>query len=390
MPGRVLLVLIGARGAFRLASQAGPLALLPVWGSGTFAHYANAIGVCSWLMYVSAGAEKVALKLLPRSRRLTGDLVRWALAVPAVPLLPVLVALAVAGPGEVALYLVAALWTLANGLLIIVAALHRVAGHPGRDPVIFGTMAVATTVAIGLAWKLDLTPVRVLLVLSVIAFVLAGWFVALLPRPWLLTRSGRSSHRIVLRSMWLLGVADLLGSLSGTVAYAALGLSGRTEDSGMLYVAQLICVGAGALVTLLLRLAQPRTSVRLRGTGAVAGRRLAVRLLWWASLGGLASAAVLAVGAAGLSPVWLLVVVAACEIPVYAVVTYATNLIENTDGAALSLTTWSSVAGLAVSIAAAAVLVPPLGAAGALAAMLFSFVAKGVVLRRALVTRYRL
>ena len=391
MPGRVLMLLVGTRGTFRLVVMAGPLALLPVWGAGTFAQYANAVGVCTWLLYVSAGAEKAALKLMPRSRRLTGDVVRWVLAIPAVPVLPVLVALAAAGPDQARLYLAAGLWSLANGLLIVLAALHRVAGRPVRDIVIFGTMAVATATLIGLTWWLDLSPAELLLALAAVALVLAGWFVAVLPRPWLRERSGRRSRRIVLRSLWLLGIADLLGGLCSTVAYAALWLSGRTSDSDALYVAMLVCVGFGALLTLLLRLAQPRTSVRLRGTGATAGRRVAVRLLRAGALGGLVFAAALGVGvAAGLSPVVLLAGVAAFEIPVYAAVTYAANLIENTDGQALSLTTWSSAAGLAVCILVAAALVPPLGAAGALAAVLLSFSAKGAVLWRVMLARYRL
>lgn len=389
MPGRVVLLLIGARGVFRLTVQAGPLVLLPVWGAGTFAQYANAVGVCTWLIYVSAGAEKAALKLLPRSRRLTGDVVRWVLAVAAVPVLPVLVALAVAGPGRPRLYLAAGLWSLANGLLILLAALHRLAGRPVRDAVIFGTMAATTVTMIGLTWLLGLSPVQLLLALAGVALGLTGLFFVALPRPWLRERSGRQSRWIVLRSLWLLGLADMLGSLCGTVAYAALGLSGQTADSDALYIAMLFCVGFGALLTLLLRLAQPRTSVRLRGTGAVGGRRTAVRLLRAGALGGVVSAVALGVGvAAGLSPVALLGLVAACEIPVYAAVTYGANLVENTDGQALSLTSGSSAAGLAVSVLAAAVLVPPLGAAGALAAVLLSYAAKSAALWRFLVIHY--
>ncbi len=387
LPGRVVMLLVGARGVFRLIVQAGPLAMLPVWGTDTFAHYANAVGVCTWVIYVSAGAEKAVLKLLPRSRRLTGDVVRLVLAVAAIPLLPVLLALAV--PGSARLYLAAGLWSLANGLLILLAALHRLAGHPVRDAVIFGSMAVATAGLIGLTWLAELAPVQLLLALAAVALLLAVVFVVALPRPWLRERSGRGSRRIVLRSVWLLGLADMLGSLCGTVAYAALGLSGRTDDSGALYVAMLFCVGFGALLTLLLRLAQPRTSVRLRGTGAAGGRRLAVRLLRAGVLGGVVSAVALGLGVlAGLSPTALLVLVAACEIPVYAAVTYAANLVENTDGRALSLTTGSSAAGLAVCVLVAAVLVPPLGAAGALAAVLFSFAAKSTALWWSLVARY--
>jgi hypothetical protein len=92
--------------------------------------------------------------------------------------------------------------------------------------------------------------------------------------------------------------------------------------------------------------------------------------------------------AAGLSPVALLGLVAVCEIPVYAAVTYGANLVENTDGQALSLTSGSSAAGLAVSVLAAAALVPPLGAAGALAAVLLSYAAKSAALWRFLVTHY--
>lgn len=390
VPRRVALLIVAARGGFRVAGQIGPLVLIPVWGGTTFAHYANAIGVCTAAIYVSAGAEKALLKLLPRSRRLTGFLVRSTLLVATVPLLLVLVALLLVDDRPARLYLAAALWSLTNGVLIVAAALHRLAGRPLRDAVIFLTMTAVSAVLLALTWLLSLSPTELLVSTAATGCVLAVWQLLRLPRSWLRDTPVRRPRRIVLRSVWLLGLADLLGGLSATVAYAALGLSGRTEDSGALYVAMLVAVGFGALITLLLRFAQPGTSVRLRGTGATAGRRRAVRLLRAGTLVGLGSGVAVSAGVlAGLPPIGLLVLVTAFEIPVFALIGLGTNLIENTDGRALSMTTGSAAIGLVAGVVAAAALVPALGAGGALAVVLVSFAARGAALWALLSRRYR-
>ena len=390
VPGRVALLIVAARGGFRVAGQIGPLVLIPVWGGTTFAQYANAIGVCTAAIYVSAGAEKALLKLLPRSRRLTGFLVRSTLLVATVPVLLVLAALLLVGDRPARLYLAAALWSLTNGVLIVAAALHRLAGRPLRDAAIFMTMTVVGAVLLGLTWLLGLSPTEMLVSMAATGCVIAVWQLLRLPRSWLRDTPVRRPRRIVLRSVWLLGLADLLGGLSATVAYAALGLSGRTEDSGALYVAMLVAVGSGALITLLLRFAQPGTSVRLRGTGAAAGRRRAARLLRAGTLVGLGSGVALTAGVlAGLSPTGLLMLVTAFEIPVFALIGLGANLVENTDGRALSMTTGSAAIGLVAGVVAAAALVPALGAAGALAAVLVSFAARGAVLWALLSVRYR-
>jgi hypothetical protein len=388
----VLLLLITGRGASRITSQVAPLMLLPVWGSTTFAHYANAVGVCSWMVYLSAGAEKAALKLIPRSRKLTGELVRLVLGISALPLMVGLVSMAFVPSGSaVRLYLAAGSWSIANGLLMVVAGLHRLRGRPHHDAAIFVSLSVAILGITGLAWWLDLSPLQVLLALALVATGLAIGYVLALPPHWLLDRAGRRPTRIVVRSVWLLGVADLLGGLSGAVCYAALALAGRTRESSSLYVAMLVCTGFGALVGYLLRVAQPRMSLRLRGSGSAAGRVRAVGFLRAGIIGGVVLAAALpAAFVLDVPAVPLLVAIVLFEIPIYAAVTYAAYLMENTDGRALALTSSSAAAGLVVCVALAVVLVPPFGAAGALAALALSYAARAAVLRQAVHGRYAL
>jgi hypothetical protein len=386
----VVWLLLTGRGAFRVTSQLATLLLIPVWGATTFSQYANAVGVCSWMLYLSAGAEKAALKLVPRSRRLTANLVRIVLAVSATPLALVLIAFALTPAGSPGrLYLAAAGWAIATGLLMLVAGLHRLCDRARNDAAIFLTLTMAVLGAVGLTWWIDLDPVALLTGLTLTATSLAVGFIFALPRPWLTSTSGRRLGRVVLRSIGLLGAADVLTALSGAACYAALALAGRTEESGSLYVALMICASFGGLLAYLLRVAQPRQSLRQRGGGSAYGRVQAVRYLRVSVLTGVALTVALPVAMLlGTPRTAMLVLLVLVEIPVYAAMSYAVWLLENTDGRILSLTSTSAAAGLVTCAALSALLVPAWGAVGALAALVLSFATQATVLRRAVLARY--
>src|SRR5262245_46018728 len=167
---RTVVSLMAGRGAYRLAYQIGNLTLIVLWGTATFSGYAAALGICAWFMYIGVAVEKTALKLLPRSRSLMPRVARLCVVVAGVPVLPGLLALVIAGPvrpgSTLTLYLVAAAWSTASGLLLVLAALHRLAGHPERDRRAFFTLALAILASLAATWALRLPPVGQLALLS--------------------------------------------------------------------------------------------------------------------------------------------------------------------------------------------------------------------------------
>jgi len=76
LTGRNVAMLLAGRAAFRGSSYLPVVALLSVWGPADYSRYASATGLCGWLLFLVMGVEKASLKLVPRSRRLTADLVR--------------------------------------------------------------------------------------------------------------------------------------------------------------------------------------------------------------------------------------------------------------------------------------------------------------------------
>jgi hypothetical protein len=397
---RTVISLMIGRGAYRLAFQAANLALLLTWGTAVFGGYAAALGVSAWLMYVGVAVEKSALKLLPRTQRLVPRVVRLCLVITATPLVACLIALAVTeavAPGRRAtLYLLAATWFVSSGLLGVLAALQRLAGHPERDRRAFLALAVAIVASLLITWRLDLSPAGQLMLIDAAVVVLAVALAVTLPTAWrrVEVRHRRAGVlRALLRATVMLGTYDLASALAATVLYTTMAATGREDQTSPLYLALLISGVIGSALVYLLRIWQPHTSDRLRGTGAADGRRLARRLLALVSAGGLALLVVIAGYAATgqfhrRPAIGQVACFTAAEIVLFTLLTFATFLVENTDSAALRITSGSAVIGLAATALIGAPLVIEFGAAGAMATLGLAAAVQGTTLSGMLTRRY--
>lgn len=394
--GRLLLALLAGRGAFRATFQLAPLALAVPWGAARFADYAGAVGMSAWTVFVASSGEKAALKLVPRTRRLGGTVARVVLRVAAVPValaVAAFAAAAVVGRGQV--IAAALLWCAALGLLQLAVGLHRVRGHPRADVVTFAAMTGVVVALSAVTFQLAWPPLRQLTLLAVAALTASGVLLWRLPAGWSLAgpaaiSMGQDRRRrvtaLVLRTSALLGLPELLGSLCLAVCYLALGLAGHGAGSGPFYVAVTASGFCSAALMYLLRLRQPATSLRLRGTAGRAGRAKARRVLRLAVLLCLPVLPLLLL----LDPGPLLLALLTClETPLFALVTYAVYLVENTDGRSPRLTASAAGVGLLVVAAAAAVLVPPATSSGAMAALVLSLGATALSLDAGLGGRWR-
>jgi hypothetical protein len=400
--GGLVMILVAGRGAFRATSQLAPLALAAAWGPARFGDYAGAIGVSAWAMWVAVSGEKAALKLLPRTRRLGPDVTRLILAIGIVPVAAALFAIGAglalsAGPA-VLLVLLALLWSTSLGLLQVTAGLHRLRGAPGHDAAAFFGLAVAVAIATLLTARSGWSPLTQLSVISVAALMMG--LVALLRLPGigraasLRPARNRSPRRIaggVLRTCVLLGLPELLGGVSVAVCYLALTVTGQRTESGSFYLAAVVSGICSAAVIYLLRLGQPALSARLRGPAAVRARTRARQVLGVAVVISAVCAGALAVliaaGAAGSgrSDGWLLLgALTVVEITLFALVTFAGYLVENTNDRAPRITSAAAVAGLGAAALGVVVLVPTTGAAGAMGALVVSLGATALAMRRGL------
>ncbi|MFI6924177.1 hypothetical protein ACIBIZ_29850 [Nonomuraea spiralis] len=408
--------LLAGRGAFRAGTQVAAAAPATVWDGPTFGHYAAALGLCAWLLLVADAPEKAALKTLARVSRIGPAVARLTLVMAAAPvlvLLAVLVPVAVTAPLSAAtLYLAAGAWSACTGLLMAVSGLHRVRGRPSLDATAFGAsggvVLAVTAATLWIGWP---PQAHLLLVLAgTVAVTCAA--LAALPRDWLRPPpspaavggaggggvGGAGGRRRLLRPMvratWLLGVADLCDTLCFAVVYLVLAVSGRTDQSGVLYLALLPAVAVCQLAIYLLRVAQPATSRRLRGPGGRAGRARAVRLLRRAERVGAAVAVVLACAAPlawtradGGVPVAVLGALVGVVLVLFLTVMYAAYLVENTNNDVLAVTSAGAFSGLVATVLLGVAVVPWLGAAGGVAALALAVPVKAHVMRRMLISR---
>jgi hypothetical protein len=398
----MILRLLAGRGTFRLGVQFMSVALVAVWGATAFGHYANALGLVGWLPLAAAMPEKAALKVLPRTRLLTPALARLTIGLSAAPvavLLAVLVPVAVLAPTSVATtYVAAAAWAAGTGLLMTIAGLHRLHGRPALDAVAFGTSACVVLAVTAITWVTGWAPQFHLLALVAGILVVTGWTLATLPRDWV-RGSGPRGRRLLprlMRTTALLGVSDVADAFAPSLVYAVLAATGQVTESGPLYLALLGSSVVCLLAFYLMRVAQPATSARLRGTGGNAGRVRALGLLRRGERYGIGFAVVFAVLAAvpatrellladGVT-LWLVLgAMAVCESGLFVLVMYAGYLLENTDNKVLVLTSSSAAVGLLATGVLAVVIVPFLGAAGGFAVLLLAITVKAHAMRRMLV-----
>jgi hypothetical protein len=378
--GRLMLALLAGRGAFRATAQLAPLALLGQWGAAGFGDYANAVGISAWTIFFAGSAEKAALKLVPRARRLGPAVARIVVGVAAVPVAiaaAVVVLSVVRGAGQ--LLALALLCSTGLGLLQVAVGLHRVRGNSYRDSVTYLLLTAVVVALTAVTFHFGWSPSAQLGMLAAAALAAAGVLLLLLPAGWVRRRGAapRSIARIVLRTAALLGLPEFISSVSVGICYLALRLSGERAGSGSFYVAMTIAGFCTAALLYLMRLRQPATSRRLRGPGGRLGRERARAVLRIAF-------AVCAAGAVLLVAVppghLLLALLTGLEVALFGLVFYAGYLVENTDGRSPVLTAGSAVAGLLVLSAAAVLLVPAAASAGAMGALLLSSGATALVL----------
>jgi len=399
LPRMTTIRLVAGRGAFRIAGQLMAVVLALLWGADTYARFANAVGVCGWLAFVPIAAEKAALKLLPRSGTLAPDVARLAVRTAVVPssvaaavLLAAATATAATGwPGAtVVLYLGTATWSVATGALMTFSGLHRLQGRPGLDARAFGIVGAVIAVATAVTALAHLRPERHALLLAAGVVPVVAASLLALPPAW---RRGRTRRWLPVfgRSMVLLGLPDLVDAVALAILFGLLAASGRIGESRPFYLVLMPFGVLCSVVLYLLRLRQPATSQRLRGTGADAGRAEALRLLRLvervaAPLTLVAGpAALAAVTGATLGTVQLYAVLAVLgllETGCYLAVLYASYLLENTTSAVLVRTGNAALLRLAVAVVVGALLVPWSGAAGAYLALAVSLVVQAGLLRR--------
>ncbi len=396
---RTVVSLLAGRSFYRLAYQAGNVTLVALWGSTTFGDYAATLGICGWLMFVGVAVEKTALKLMPRSHSLTPRLARLCLALAGIPLLMCLAALAVGATlrphSHLTLYLVAAVWFTACGALMVLAALHRLAGRPDRDRRAFAALAVAILASLVLTWSLRLPPVGQLAMIMTAAGALVLGLARALPPAWRqhpATRRRAPVLRAVLRTTIMLGAFELTSALAVTVVYATLAVAGRGDQTTLFYLAALASSSAAGALIYGLRIAQPRVSRRQRGARAAGGRAQARRALNLSAAGGFALGLTLAIYAASEharpAGIVMLAAVTGAEIILFTIVAYATFLLENTEARALRITSGSAVAGLALTVALSVPLISRFGAAGAMATLGLAVAGQGTVMSILLFARY--
>lgn len=370
---------IAGRGAARGSVQLATVVLLPAWGAAEFGPFVAAIGTFGWLIYLVSGAEKALLTILPRTRVLHARYTGMLLARAATPLAVALLATAVLLPfgGRASLYATAAAFTAGQGLLSALAATHRIAGHPGRDTAAFLAFAGWVVILAGLAVVDALGPQSYLLALVAGLVVDSAVLALLIPAAPSRVRGGLSPR--VNRRVVLLGLSDVADALSVSVLYVVLAAVATATEIATVYLVLLVSGLVSGLGVLLLRLAQPRFSLRLRGPGGQDGRRRARMISGRAAV---VAATVLALAGIGLgtgvigsSPL-VIGAAALVELAVFGAVMYAVFLVENTNGVALSTTSAAASTGLAATVAAAGILIPMAHVVGALLALVAGLAAK--------------
>ncbi|WP_141717593.1 hypothetical protein [Nocardia altamirensis] len=373
---RTVVSLVLGRGGFRIAYHGIGLVLLAWWGAEVFAIYASAVGATAWLALLSSGPEKAVLKLVPRLPRTGGVVARTAVLTSALPLAVALVlvlVLATAG-SVVVVYPLAAAWSAALGLLTVLVAVHRASGRPMHDSRGFLLLAVLLPVAVLAGVSGGLSPGGQLALLAAVTLGVALWSArGAVPIGALLARPRRGATTAIVRAELLLGLYEPLGSAAVGVLYAVLALSGQREASTTLYLALLMSSVVGSLTLYLLRIYQPVSSLRLRGTGARAGVDIARRLLIVGLGAGVFGCALVGAVAGQLSAAALIVLLLCFEIPIHAVVSLALFLLENAGRQQLTIAAASAATQFVAVAVLAALLVPAHGPPAALWVLVASY-----------------
>jgi hypothetical protein len=376
---------VAGRGAWRVAINLSNVGLLAAWGAAVFAGYASAVGrTVALIPLVSCGVEKAALKLLPRARVARPLLVAAFLTVGCLLALPFLAWVAAEAvwrrSGTEPLQLAVVPLQALLGLNLVLVGLARALGRPRHDPLNFLALAAALLLLTAMAAGLGLPPLGVVLAeLAAVAALDIALLRALPVAPrfaGLLRRRGLL--RGLLRTMALIGAYDVAVGASLSLVFVTLSATRFRGESGLL----LLVISLWSLLfngfAYLLRVFQPQVSVALRAGGMQArqhalrlARLAAVAVAGW--LGLLGVAALLGGGLPavlrGLPLPLAAALVLLPRLPVLALAGGATWLLENADPGSLRLAATAAAGGLAGVAILSAVLVPWLGAPGAMLAL---------------------
>jgi len=381
-----LLPLAVGRAAFTVAQYAGFLVALGLWRHDAAAAAATAIGASSWLFALArSGPEKAALLLLPRARRVGGDLLRYLRPLVLVIPLPFLAAAGIGGivapESPAVLWTAGAAYYLALGLNLVAVAAHRALGRPGRDIADYAVLTAGSMLFTVLVWRVGLGPWGFLsgqaALLWVLTFIQAR---GLRGGP----RSRAGVGRVLLGNMVLLSFSDVLMGAGTSLLYVLMWVSGWTAQSDDFYRVGLGWTVLLAGVFFLQRLYQPRVSLRFAGERAAAGRAAAARAAGAAMvLSGcwlVAAGVVLARGLPSGPLLGWLVLLMVTRAPAFLLMSHAVYLMENAGGARGSAA--GAVAGFLCVAVVGAAAVPVFGAAGAVYALGMKELVNGYVTRR--------
>jgi hypothetical protein len=376
-----LVSLLAGRGLCRFVQYGSTVVLLSAWGAAQYAVYAGALGTFTWLTALtSSGPEKAALKLLPRARRTYPDLYRAFLALAVLPL-PVAaafgIAAAVTGWSQPTLvYLGTAAVAANTGGNLLLVGLARARGWLRRDPInhvvlsgTFGGLAVAAVLGLG--------PVGYLTGLVSALAVLNVDLLRRLGRPSLRIRRRPRLLRQLVGTVALMGGSELTSTAVTSVLFLELSLTRWSRQAAVLFPLILVWSAGVNLFAYLLRVYQPRTSLRLAGRGVHTGRREALRYAPAALALAVAYllAAGLTVAATGAADVPVgpglavaIVLMLAGRTPSFLLLSLMAYRLENIDGRGLRINALGSVLALAAVALTGLWAVPAFGAVGLLCA----------------------
>lgn len=389
---RSLASLLAGRTAFRLALLGANAALLASWGEAGYEPYAAAMGTAQVLTTLTAlGIEKSALKLVPRATR-TGPQLITVLLLSALLLTGAAVvwlgcaALFARSGDAVVLGLLAGLYAALLGLNTVLVGLCRALDRNRADVLNFAALSLVIAVGAGGVALLGWGPV------AFTGWILGGTALLNLAHlPALYRATGRPVRggvvRPVVTTSALMACGDIAAAGTVSLLFMMLGASRHHEQTGHLY---LMILASSVLLNgfgYLLRLFQPHVSLTLRSVDpASLDRRVVRRLLPVAAAGAVWSAGSLwlawwAEGTALVPPPVVVLLLYVLCVPLFFTVGSLNYLLENATPRTLRATAVSALGGLLCAVLLGLVLVPALGALGAVAALASGEVAHAVLAR---------
>lgn len=399
---RSLASLLAGRTAFRLALLGANAVLLASWGEAGYEPYAAAMGTAQVLTTLTTlGIEKSALKLVPRALRTGPQLITVLLA--SALLLAGAAVLWLAGTAlfvrsggsggsTVALGLLAGLYAALLGLNTVLVGLCRALDRNRADVLNFAALSLVIATGAGGASLLGWGPA------AFTGWILGGTALLNLAQlPALYRATGRPVRggvvRPVMTTSALMACGDIAASGTVSVLFVLLGASRHHEQTGHLY---LMILASSVLLNgfgYLLRLFQPHVSLTLRSVDpASLDRRVVRRLLPVAAVGAVWSAGSLwlawSAQQSGLvAPPVAVLLLYVLGVPLVFTVGSLNYLLENATPYTLRATAVSALGGLLCAVLSGLVLVPALGALGAVTALTAGEVAHAVLARLLLRSR---